>query len=105
MLIADAECHRYRHDATEDRRPEHVDELLVVAEEQDQLVAAARADALQVIEDAERALVQLGKGHLARIILAFEVSERARESAVVLDDFREGRGFGIHRASSLMCNG
>ena len=75
VLVADAERHRHRHDAAEDRRPERVDELLVVGEEQDQLVAAARADALQVIEDAERALVQLAEGDLARVVLAFEVGD------------------------------
>ena len=59
-------------------RPEGVDELLVVAEEQDQLVAAPRAEALQVIEDAERALVQLGEGDVARVVLALEVGDAAR---------------------------
>ncbi len=41
VLVADAERHRHRHDAAEQRGPERVDELLVVGEEQDQLVAAA----------------------------------------------------------------
>ena len=66
VLVADAERHRHRHDAAEDRRPEDIDELLVVAEEQDQLVAAAGTEPLQVIEDAERALVELGKRDAAR---------------------------------------
>ena len=61
MLVADAERHRHRHDAAQDRGPEGVDELLVVAQEQDQLVAAARAEALQVVEDAEGAFVELAR--------------------------------------------
>ncbi len=44
VFIADAERKRHRHDAAADRRPEHVDELLVVVQEQDQLVAAPGAE-------------------------------------------------------------
>jgi len=47
VLVADAQRHGHGNDAAEDRGPKHVDELLVVAEEQDQLVAAARAESLQ----------------------------------------------------------
>ena len=105
VLVADAERDRHRHDAAEDRRPEHVDELLVVVQEQDQLVAAARADALQVPEDAERALVKLAAGDRTRLVLALQVADTARRAAVVLEGLGERRGFGHQRASSRMCRG
>ena len=59
VLVADAERDRHWNDAAEQRGPERVDELLVAAQEEDQFVAAARTETLQVMEDAERALVQL----------------------------------------------
>src|SRR5262249_5486896 len=62
VLVADAERHRHGNDAAEHRTPEGVDELLVVAEEQDQLVAALRAELLQVIQNAEGALIELAEG-------------------------------------------
>ncbi len=93
VLVADAERHRHRNDAAEDRRPEGVDELLVAAQEQDQLVAAARAEALQVIQDPERALVELAEGDVAAVVLAIEIGERARQGAIALDELGEGGGF------------
>ncbi len=65
VLVADAQCDRDRHYAADDRRPESVDELLVVTQEQNELVAALGANPLQVIQDAEGALVQLPVGNLA----------------------------------------
>src|SRR5438309_784517 len=63
-------------------------------------------EALQVIEDAERALVELGEGHLARLVLALEVGDAVRTGAVRLDQLGE-RGGVVHqrRRSSLMCSG
>ena len=105
MLVADAERDRHRHDSAEDRRPEGVDELLVVAEEQDQLVAAAGAEALQVIEDAERALVELGEADLVRVALPLEVGDAARHRAIRLDELDEGRDLLHQRRSRRMRRG
>src|SRR5579863_9354661 len=76
-----------------------------MAEEQDQLVAAARADALQVMEDAERALVELARGDAARLALTLEIGDAAREGAVRLEHFGQSRGLDHRRGSSLMCSG
>ena len=59
MLVADADGERHRDDAAAHRRPEAVEELLVVAEEDDHLVAALRAHRLQVMQDPERARIDL----------------------------------------------
>jgi hypothetical protein len=54
VLIADADGERHRHDPAAHRGPESIEELLVVVEEDDHLVAALRAHGLQVVQDAER---------------------------------------------------
>ena len=59
MLVADAKRHRHRNNAAQHRGPEGIDERFIAAEEQDELVAAARAEALQVMQDAQGALVEL----------------------------------------------
>ncbi len=61
VLVADADGDRHRHDAAEHGGPERVDELLVVVEQQDQLVAGLRAQLLQMEQDSQRALVQLAR--------------------------------------------
>ena len=74
VLVADAERHRHRHDAAEHAGPEGVEELLVVGEIDDELVAGLRAELLQVEQDAERALVQLAVAHDAFAVLGFRGS-------------------------------
>src|SRR5262249_31352123 len=105
MLVADADGDRHRHDAPQQRCPERIDELLVVADEQNEAIAAPRPDALQVMQDPQRALVQLGKGNAARIVLALQISDAARGIAVALDELRESRSLVSQRRSSLMCRG
>ena len=105
MLIADPGRDRHRHDAAEDRRPEGIDELLVVRDKQDQLVAGLRAQALQVKQDAERALVELLIGNRALLALPLEIPQGEFDSAVAFDDFGE-RLSGRHgRRSSRMNRG
>ena len=110
VLIADAERHRHGDDAAEHRGPERIDELLVVAEEEDQLVAAARTEALQVMQDAERARVQLVIAHVAGVVLALQVGDlagRPRLASMQLGQSRafDGRVVRHQRRSSLMCRG
>ena len=105
VLVADPQRHRHRHDPAEDRGPEDIDELLVVGEEQDQLVAAPRPQALQVVEDAERPLVQFREGDVVRIMLALHVGDAARHGAVGFEHLDEGGDFFDHRRSNFMCSG
>ena len=105
VLVADAQRHGHGHDAAENRRPEHVDELLVIAQEQDEFVAAPRADALQVVQDPERPLVELAERHLACVVLGFVIGDAAPKGAVAFDDFGERRRGEHQRRSSLMCRG
>src|SRR5690349_5600916 len=105
MLVADTGSHGNRSDAAEDRGPEGVDELLIVGEQQDQLVAPARADPLQVIQDAQSALVELAERYLARVVLAFEIGDAARHGTVAFDQLDERGGFQHQRRSSLMESG
>ena len=58
VLVADADRHRHRHDAAVQAGPVSIDELLVARHVQDQQVAGPGADALQVMQDAERAPAQ-----------------------------------------------
>ena len=62
VFVADADGHRHRHDAAVQAGPVGVDELLVARDVQDQHVAGPGADALQVVQDAERALAQFREG-------------------------------------------
>ena len=105
MLVADTERDRHRGDAADDGSPEGVDELFVVAEEEDEFVAAAGTDPLQVIQNAERALMQLGVGNIARVVLAFQVRDGPGGVAVGLEKLGQGRCFQHQRRSSLICKG
>src|SRR5258706_12104399 len=84
MLVADAGGHRHRHDPAEDCRPECVDEGFVVREEQQQPIAWTGAQALQVMENAERTLVELAKTDAALFLLAIVIGDRAAGMAVGL---------------------
>jgi hypothetical protein len=84
VLVADAERDGDRHDAAEHGGPEGVDELLVAAEEEDQLVAAARAETLQMVQDAERARMQLFEADITRVVLALEVGDLPGMAAIGL---------------------
>src|ERR1700722_6985176 len=105
MLVADAERDRYRDDAPDNRRPESIDELFVVTDEQNELVTATGTDPLQVIQDTERTLVQLGVGHITWVVLAFGERDRAGGGTVHLEQLGKCLGFQHQRRSSLMCNG
>ena len=94
MLVADARRHRHGNDAAEDAGPERVDEGFVVREEQQQAIARPGTQALQVMQDAERAFVQLGVAHDAPLLFALVVGDRARGAAVGLQQLAQ-RG-GIH---------
>src|SRR5579885_385513 len=105
VLVADAERDGHRDDAAEHGSPERVYELLVAREEEDQLVAAARTEALQVMENAERTLVELLETGIARVVLALEISDPARVAAVDLDELGQSGRVRHQRRSSLMCKG
>ncbi len=105
MFVADTQRDRYGDDPAEHGRPESVDELFVVTQEQDQLVAAAGADALQVMQDPERALVELREGDAARVVLSFEIGDAAGEIAVAFEQLGQRRGVQHQRRSNLMCRG
>ena len=57
VLVADTERYRHRDDAAEQCSPERIDELLVAAEKEDELVAAAGTETLQMMQDAYGASV------------------------------------------------
>ena len=73
------------------RRPEAVEELLVVAQEDDQLVAALRAHGLQVVQDAERARVDLAVAHAPLGVLPLDVGDGAVDPAIALQHLDQGR--------------
>ena len=89
VLVADAEGDRHRHDAAEEAGPERVDELLVAADVQDQLVAGLRAEALQMVQDAERPAAQVRQLQRFLGVLAFEVADGGRAAAAVVEHLRE----------------
>ena len=72
---------------------------LVVGQEQDQPVAGPGAEALQVMQDAERALVQLAVAHHAPLALALVIGDRAGGATVGLQQLaqRSGNSFGLGR--------
>ncbi len=86
MLVADADRERHRHDAAADRGPKAVEKLLVVAQEDDDPVAARGAHRLQVVKYAERARKDLAVGDAPLRILAVDVANRAIDAAIVLED-------------------
>ena len=102
MLIADAERHRHGNDPAQHGRPEGVDERLIAAEEENQLVAAPRAQALQVMQDAERALIELAEGDTPFIAVAFKIGDAARNFAVGFDELDQCIGGQHQRRSSLI---
>ena len=85
MLVADADGERHGHDAARDRGPERIEELLVVREEDDELVAAPRAHRLQVVQDSERARVHLAVAHAALGAFALDVGDGAVDAAIALE--------------------
>ena len=91
MLVADADGERNRHDAARDRGPEGIQELLVVGEENDHLVAALSALRLQVMQDPERARMHLAEAHPALRIFALDVRHGAIDAAIALEDVRKRR--------------
>ena len=55
--------------------PERVDERLVVRQEQQQPIPRPGAELLQVMQDAQRALVQFGIAHHAPLALALVIGD------------------------------
>ena len=94
VLVADADRERHRHDAAGNGGPVAVQELLVVVQEDDQLVAASRSHALQVIEDARGALVELGVFDDPLLVLALEIMHGAWHAPVALESL--GQGLVLH---------
>ncbi len=82
------------------RGPEAVEKLLVVAEEDDHLVAALRTHRLQVVQNPERARINLAVEHAALGILAFDVGDGAIDAAVVFENLQQGRV--RHRSSTVI---
>ena len=68
-----------------------VEELLVVAEEDDQLVAALRAHGLQVVQDPDGARIYLAVGHAPLGTLSLDVGHGAIDVAVVLENLEQSR--------------
>ena len=73
LLFGVADCDRHGDDAPELARPERVDELLVARKEQDHLGTRSRPLRLEVMEQRERAVVDLGVGNGQLVVLAFDV--------------------------------
>ncbi len=105
VFSADPQRHRHWDDATKHRAPEGIDERFVLAQKQDQVIAALRAEFLQVVQDAECAGVQIGEGDAALVLLTLEVGDAAGDLAIAFDQFGECGGSGHQRRSSLMTNG
>ncbi len=106
VLVADAERDWHRHDAAQHAGPERIEELLVVGEVEDELVARFRAQRLQVVQDAERALVEFVVADDAFIALAFEITDDALDTTVLVDQL--GQRFSIchhRRRSSFIMRG
>jgi hypothetical protein len=91
VLVADADGDRNRHDAAEHGGPEGIDELFVAAQEEDELVAGARAELLEMREDAERPTVQVGEADGVRIVLAGVVRDGPVHLPVLLHQFVQRR--------------
>ena len=96
VFVADAERHGHGHDAAEHSRPEGIQELLVVGEIDDELVAGSGAELLQVEQDAERAVVQLAVTHDPFAGLGLEITDGSFDAAVVGDQLGERFCFGHH---------
>src|SRR5688572_21169776 len=105
MLIADSEGDGHRNDAAHHSAPEGIDELLVVVEEQDHFVAASRPELLQMKQNSEGALVKLAEGDAALALLAFEISNAARDVAIGFNEPCKRCGSEHQRRSSLMYKG
>ena len=58
--------------------------------------------ALQVMQDTERALVELAEGHVALVLLAVEIGDAARIVAVEIEQLGQRVGIEHQRHSSLM---
>ena len=107
MLVADAYGKRHRDDAAADGRPEAVEELLVVAQENDHFVAALRAHGLQVVQDAEGTRVHISVRHAPLGVLSLDVGDGAIDAAVALENVEQGGVVHhavcvIHRASTII---
>ena len=94
VFVADAGRDRHRHDAAEDAGPERVDEGFIARQEQQQAIARPRAEALQVMQDAQRTLVELAIAQHALATLALVVGDRAVGAAIRLQQLAQR--VGIH---------
>ena len=89
MLVADPDGERHGDDAAGERRPESVQELLVVVEKDDELVAALRAERLQVMQDPERAGVDLSEAYPPLGVLPLDIGDDAVDIAIRLQQLHQ----------------
>ena len=82
------------------RRPEAVQELLVVAEKDDDLVAALRTDRLQVVQDPERAGMYVRETDAPLGVLTLHVGDDAIDPAIRLQDIHQS--LVPHRSSTVI---
>ena len=100
VLVADSHGERHGHDAAGERRPESVQELLVVVEEDDDLVAALRAERLQVVQNSERTGVHVAVTHAPLGVLALDIGDDAVDIAIHLEQLHQS--FVRHRTSTVI---
>ena len=87
--------------------PEAVEKLLVVAQENDHLVAAPRTGGLQVIQNAQGARVHFGIGHAPFVVLAFNVGHAAVDVPIAFENIDQGGVLAelvriVHRVSTVI---
>ncbi|MEJ0007346.1 MAG: hypothetical protein WDM77_13510 [Steroidobacteraceae bacterium] len=70
MFIADPQGHGHGNDSPQHRAPEGVNEGLVVAQKQDQVIAAFRAQFLQMEQYPQSPGVQIAEGDAALVLFA-----------------------------------
>jgi hypothetical protein len=92
VFVADADGQRHGHDAAAHCGPKAVEELLVVVEEDDELVAALCAERLQVMQYPHRPGIQFAITHPTLCMLALDISDRSIDLAVVLEHLHQSRG-------------
>src|SRR5664279_4209427 len=102
MFVADARRNRHGDDAAQYRSPEGINEGLVAGEEQDEFVAATRAQALQVMQNPQGALIELSERYAPLLVVTFQIRDAARGFAICLNELNKCRGGEHQRRSSLM---
>src|SRR5712672_863770 len=99
MLVANADCERHGNHGAQHAAPKALNELFVAGDEDDDLVAASRALALQLVQNGERALRQLLIGNRA-FVFAFEINDLLIQTRTGVQKIDGGAGF-EHYASTV----